>query len=378
MQVFKLFFHIIYRYKLSVFVSLFIAFGFSIMFVKSGGSDFKVQKADIAIIDNDQSTASKALSNFLDESTNVKAIHEDKIEEAIFYKDIEYVLYIPKGFEVSIQQGEKIKLEKKQVEQSMSAFVVDNFVQAYVNTLHNYLTYGNKTLDNAIQATNVDMAIKIESESVHSNKPTGIHYYFNFLAYSFFIVLISAIATVMIALNRSDIKRRNTVSPVSNVKMNISIGFASTIFGIFIFTISTVFAYLMFSKGMQSLGAYLYLINLAVLLIPATGLAYLISSAIKNPEAINGISNIVCLGLAFLGGSFVPQEMLSESVLNVARFTPTYWFVNSNDRIMALTSLDAKYVQPIYFNMLILLGFGVIFFSVALWFTNQQRKNIVS
>ena len=33
------------------------------------------------------------------------------------------------------------------------------------------------------------------------------------------------------------------------------------------------------------------------------------------------------LGLAFLGGIFVPIEIFSDSVLQVAKFMPTYWYM---------------------------------------------------
>jgi len=378
MQVFKLFFQIINKNKISVFMTLIIAFAFSILFVKNTGDSFTIQRANIAIVDNDNSEASKALTNYMEERTDIKDINSEDIEEAIFYQDIVYVLYIPKGYEEAIKANEEIVLEKKQVPDSVSAYVVDNYVDTFTNTVRSHYVYAsNPIMKEAIQKANVDLALEVTLESVTGEDKEPIQYFFNFLCYSFFCSLIWGLGVVMIAMNKVDIKRRNAVSPISNLKMNIQLALGASIFGIVLFGLSCLFAFTVFGEGMKTIGSYLYLINLVVLIFPCLGLAYLIASAIKKPEAINGISNIVCLALAFLGGCFVPQVMLSESVLTIAKFTPSYWFVNTNDKIFALTSLNDKALFPIYQNMLILLGFGVVFFTLAFMFNKIKRKNIL-
>ena len=45
------------------------------------------------------------------------------------------------------------------------------------------------------------------------------------------------------------------------------------------------------------------------------------------------IVNVLSLGLSFISGVFVPQAMLGEPVLRIARFLPTYWYVRCNHLI---------------------------------------------
>lgn len=378
MQVFKLFFQIINKNKISVFMTLIIAFAFSIMFVKTSGDSFTIQRANIAIVDNDNSEASKALTEYMSERTDIKDIDEADIEEAIFYQDIVYVLYIPEGYEDAIKANEEIVLEKKQVPDSASAYVVDNYADAFSNTVRSHYAYASTpSMKDAIKAANTDLELEVTSESVTGEDKEQIQYYFNFLCYSFFCSLIWGLGVVMVSMNRVDIKRRNVVSPVSNLKMNVQLALGAGVFGAVLFGLSCLFAYTVFGDGMTATGSYLYLINLAVLVFPCLGLAYLIASAIKKPEAINGVSNILCLALAFLGGCFVPQSMLSDSVLTISKFTPSYWFVNSNDKIFELTSLTEKTLTPIFQNMLVLVAFGVVFFALAFIFNRIKRKNVI-
>ncbi|MDL2276056.1 ABC transporter permease [Breznakia sp. OttesenSCG-928-G09] len=377
MQVFKLFFQIINKNKVSVFMTLFIAFAFSIIFVKSNGDQFVIQKADIAIVDKDQSESSKALIKYMAGNTNVKDIDEDMIEDALFYQDIEYVMYIPKGYEGQIKQNKEIALEKKQVPDSASAYIVDSYAESFTNTIRGYYAHGDVSIKEAVKKANKDLALEVSSENIVGEKTEPIHFYFNFLCYSFFCSLIWGIGAVMVSLNKVDIKRRNVVSPISNLKMNVQLSMGAGVLGVVLFVVSVIFAYVFFGDGMKATGSYLYILNLVALLFPCLGLSYLIGSAIKKAEAINGISNILCLGLAFLGGCFVPQSMLSDSVLMVSKFIPSYWFVNSNDRIYNLTSLDAKFVDPIFQNMAILIGFGILFFVLAILISKKTRKNVI-
>ena len=43
------------------------------------------------------------------------------------------------------------------------------------------------------------------------------------------------------------------------------------------------------------------------------------------------ISQIFGLGMAFISGCFMPQSMLGNGILTVAKFLPAYWYVKAND-----------------------------------------------
>ncbi len=58
----------------------------------------------------------------------------------------------------------------------------------------------------------------------------------------------------------------------------------------------------------------------------ALAITYLVSQLIKNDSTMNMIGNTVSLGMSFLCGVFVPMEFLSDTVIKIAHFLPTYWY----------------------------------------------------
>jgi ABC-2 type transport system permease protein len=77
--------------------------------------------------------------------------------------------------------------------------------------------------------------------------------------------------------------------------------------------------------------------------------------------------------MTFLCGVFVPQSIMSKSVLSFGRFLPTYWFIRANDAIGEISSFTADSLRPIYGSILIQLGFAVAIFSVTLLLSRERR-----
>ncbi|MDH6366854.1 MULTISPECIES: ABC transporter permease [unclassified Breznakia] len=377
MQVFKLFFRIIYKNKWSVIVTLLIAFAMSFMFVQDSASSSIETKAKVVIADQDQSEASKALTTYLKDKVELQDVKEADIEDAMYYRQVDYVLYIPKGYEASLDSQAVIELEKKQLPDSSSAYVVDSYVTNYTDTLYAHATYGNSDIKDVIKATNEDMKEEIAYTGVQQKDDLPINFLFNFLNYSFFSGLIAAIGIVMIELNKTDIKRRLMISPISNKSYNFQIALATITLGAIFVLCSTAYAYGVFGNAMKAIGSHLYILNLACIVVPSLALGYLLCVFVKKREVIGGMQNVISLFLAFVSGSFVQQSLLTDGVLTVAKFTPSYYFVRNNDLIFELTKMDSKQLTPIYQNMGIVLLFGVVIFIVAFIIQKQKRKNII-
>lgn len=377
MQVFKLFFRIIYKNKWSVIATLLIAFAMSFMFVQDSASSSIETKAKVVIADQDQSEASKALTTYLKDKVELQDVKEADIEDAMYYRQVDYVLYIPKGYEASLDSQAVIELEKKQLPDSSSAYVVDSYVTNYTDTLYAHATYGNSDIKDVIKATNEDMKEEIVYTGIQQKDDLPINFLFNFLNYSFFSGLIAAIGIVMIELNKTDIKRRLMISPISNKSYNFQIALATITLGAIFVVCSTAYAYVVFGNAMKAIGSYLYILNLACVVVPSLALGYLLCVFVKKREVIGGMQNVISLFLAFVSGSFVQQSLLTDGVLTVAKFTPSYYFVRNNDLIFELTKMDSKQLTPIYQNMGITLLFGIVIFVVAFIIQKQKRKNII-
>ena len=57
----------------------------------------------------------------------------------------------------------------------------------------------------------------------------------------------------------------------------------------------------------------------------------IIGNLANNSDALNGVVNVLSLGMCFLGGAFVPLEEMSTGVKKAGQFLPVYWYETVND-----------------------------------------------
>jgi ABC-2 type transport system permease protein len=126
-------------------------------------------------------------------------------------------------------------------------------------------------------------------------------------------------------------------------------------------------------KNSFNLNTVYFILNSFGFAICGASISFLIGNLVKSQSAISAVSNVITLGSSFISGVFVPQELLGSSVLKIASFTPTYWFVRANDSIAALTQFDFTHVKNILSYILIELGFGLAFFAIALVIGKKRR-----
>ena len=80
------------------------------------------------------------------------------------------------------------------------------------------------------------------------------------------------------------------------------------------------------------------------------------------------------MGLSFLGGSFVPLELLGDSVLQVARYTPSYWYNHAVEAISGLVRFDSQALGPVSFPWPFKPASPPLVFSVALVISKFRRQ----
>ena len=90
-------------------------------------------------------------------------------------------------------------------------------------------------------------------------------------------------------------------------------------------------------------------------------------------NTVNMVANLLGLGMAFLGGVFVPQNMLSAQVLMVGRFFPTYWYIRINNMLAGFST--EAYDSKVYWMAIgIELLFAVAAFTLVPVVTKMNRQ----
>ena len=116
------------------------------------------------------------------------------------------------------------------------------------------------------------------------------------------------------------------------------------------------------------------IINSLVFTFCATSIAFFLGTLITNKDAINGLVNIIALGSSFLCGVFVPQTWLPDTVLKIAHILPTYYYVNTNDRVATLEHINLTTLKPIVINTSIIIGMSIIFIILANIVSKKKQK----
>lgn len=380
MTVFNTFWKVINKYKgtIILFTVMLVAFGGINTTSSNNSLDFTNNKPDILIINNDQNKGlTKNLISYLKENTNVKNIkEEEEIDDALFYRQVNYIIYIPKNYRNDILSGINPKIDIKTTGDYDSS-LAEIILTRYLKTQEVY----SKTTSNEeelIGKINTNLKTKSEvsiTSTVNTDKTSKASRYYNFASYSIMYTIIFIICMVLSSFNEKVIKKRTIISSMNYKTHNKLILKASFLYSIIVWLLFMVLGIILFPDTIISLRGLIYTINAFVFTFASLTLALLISSLSSNKNIITGIANVVCLGSAFLCGAFIPTTWLPETVIKISRIFPTYWYVNSNDLLTSLEKINLNTLEPIIINMLVVLLFSLIF--IVLTNIISKKKQIV-
>ena len=103
MTVFKTFLKVLNKNKFVIilYTIILLLFGGINMQTSENSTNFVASKPDVLIINNDENIGiSKNLSDYIEKNTNIVKVedNEDAINDALFYRDVNYIIYIPKHY----------------------------------------------------------------------------------------------------------------------------------------------------------------------------------------------------------------------------------------------------------------------------------------
>ena len=147
MQVYKTFFKIAKKYLssciiyFSIFIVLLIAM--SKLGTETTNSRFEADTVDFAVIDNDNTTASEALLDYLTGKHKLVTLDDysnESLQDYMYYEKIEYVLIIPEGYEANLLSGKTENIISHSMKtDSAKGFFFNQDVSAYLDCLKLYL-----------------------------------------------------------------------------------------------------------------------------------------------------------------------------------------------------------------------------------------------
>lgn len=381
MTVFKTFFRIVNKLKPTIilYTALLIIFGAVNMKTSDNNINFVNSKPDILIINQDVNKGlTKNLIDYMKKNSNIMKVenNEEKINDALFYREVSYVIYIPKDYRKNVLLGKNPKLDIKKTDE-YDAHLSEMMLKRYIK-LQNIYNKEAGSEDELITLINDnindDVNIKITSK-VDASKTYNIAYYFNFASYSILAIIIYIICLVLCSFKEENISKRINISSINYKSHNNKILLASIVFSSIVWLLFVIIGVTIVGDIMFSLRGLISIINSLIFTFCALTLSILISSLTNNKNAISGIVNVIALGSAFLCGAFVPAEYLPSSVLNFAHILPAYYYINSNDLLKNIDVINISSMQPIIINMVIIIIFSILFIILNNIVTRKKRKS---
>lgn len=366
MTIFKACFKILLKNKilLCIYFAIFVTMSLSMLSNKVDNEELSYDKktVKVSVINEDDSVYADSLIEYLENNSNIIDIVEsdEGISDALFYRYTEYVVRIPKGFGAAIKDNGEVSLDKYEVSGSYSGIFMDSMINEYVAKMK---IYGPDVPDK------IETTVNMKGEE---NNESNAVYAFNFSAYAIMAIVIFGVGALISEFNQSDIKMRNKISPVSEVKLGVYQILCSFLFTVIVWLLLTAVLILALRNEGMSTAVYYMILNMFVFCISSLALGFLVSTIVKSVNGRTIMTNVIALGFSFIGGVMVPLDMISSEVKIIGSFTPAYWFVSANEMLDEAASFAFADMAEIWRNMGIELLFAAAFLAAGL----AARKNI--
>ncbi len=375
MPVFKLCMRIIKHNLPALGIYLIIFLGISAIFATNMSKEedpaFSQSKIPMTIISEEDSPLIQGLKEHLSHVAEFVDIDDETeaIQDALYFREVIYILRIPSGFTQNFMQGNFQTMEKTVIEDATNVYYIDLAIEQYLNTARLYV--GVEDIDESLLVNKVledlseEIEVKVTTQISNQSTRNFTIQYFNYLAYGLFSILILGVAFTMFILHDTDIKNRNASSPIPIGRIVREHILANIVFA---FVVYAFFLLALFVLGVRefSVMMLLFMLNAFVFTLCALGISFVIGSLVKSKAAIHAVANVIALGLSFLSGVFVPQFLLSDSLLKVASFSPVFWYVRANETIGQMSNITADQLVIPLQSMGIQLVFAMTFLSIAL------------
>lgn len=381
MTVFKGFLKVLNKCKgiIILYTAMLLFFGaFSLQTSDDNNVNFENVKPSIAIINYDENKGvTKNLIKYLEKNSELKSIEndKDKIDDALFYRDISYVIFIPENYRNDFLNGKNPKIEIKKTGDYNSSYA-NMLLEKYLKTANIYQNEitNEDDLISKINETLNDSVIVNVTEKQSKTSLEKAAYYYNFANYSMLAGTIYVICLILSNFNDRNIKRRTIISSMDYKKYNRILVLSSMLFAVVLWALYVILSFILIKDAMISLNGIYYIINSFVFTICTISIAFFISSLVKEKNAINGIVNVVALGSSFLCGSFVPVMWLPDFVLKIAHIFPSYYFIQNNEILKKLKIVNISDLNDVFVNMGIMILFMILFIIITNIISRKKMK----
>ena len=342
MTVFKTFLKVLNKYKgtLILYTVILIFFaGFNIE-ANDTGTDFVSSKPDVLIINQDEEVGiTKSLVHFIENHSNIVPIKdtEEARDDALFYRDVNYIIYIPAHYREDFLAGKNPVIVVKSTGDYQSS-LAELLLTRYLKLAEFYraIETDEETLIAQIETTLSKEPVVEMTSHLDRNQLEKATRYFNFANYCILAGCIYVVCFILSSFKTKGVHKRTIISSTNYKTFNRKLLLSNALFAFVLWAFYIVLGIILVGDVLLSMHGIFYAINSFLFTLCALTIAFLIGNAIANKNAISGLVNVIALGSSFLCGAFVPMEWLPDKVLAIAHILPSYWYIKTNEYLKGL------------------------------------------
>lgn len=379
MTVFKTFLKIVNKHKFVIilYTVILIVFAVSNMKTSDNSTSFVASKPDVLIVNNDEGEAlTQNLVDYIEKNCNIIDIaeNEEARDDAVFYRDVNYIIYIPKNYSKDFLNGLNPEIEIKSsgdYQSSLAEMMLTRYIKVaniYQKETPNENELINKINDTLSNEAEIEITSKLDTDNL-----SRATYYYNFLNYSILAGGVYVICLILSSFREEKIRKRVIVSSMNYKKHNRQLLLANGLLLAVLWIFYVVLSFILVGDIMFTYNGLILIANSFVFAICVLTISFLLGNLINNKNAINGIVNVVALGSSFLCGAFVPVEWLPDSILKIAHILPSYWYIQTNELVETLEIANFEILKPVLINMGVILLFSLLFVVATNIITKRKR-----
>lgn len=382
MIVFKTIFKLIYKLKGLIILYTLMLFGITILNETANKevNNFTESKPDIIIINKDNEYLSKNYIDYMSKHSNLRkdidTNNDEEINDALFYRDINFVVYLDDSFTKDILNGKSPNVKIKTTKDAASTYekmMLDSYIK-YALIYKDY--YSGDSLTEKLNNTLEDHTKVSLKTELNINELQKVSNYYNFLNYAFLAGCVYVISMILSCIKEENVYKRTIISSYDYKKYNKIVLLANSILVIGMWILYIIASIIIFKGLMFSLNGILYMINSFVFAILSLVVGFCIGTITQNKNALGGIVNVVALGASFLCGAFVPLNYMPNYVITIAHVLPSYYYISNNEIIKTTENLTSEVIKNLSINILIMIIFIIILMLVTNYI--NKKKQIIN
>ncbi len=340
----------------------------------TGITNFTATKPQVLVYDHDESEISKNLTKYIYDRSNQPKIadRDDGLDDALYYNNVDYVIFLEKDFGKKVANGEKPKIEVKSAK-NYDAYLAETILNRYMGVVNSIAPASETEIVKSAEVvlkneTKAELTTKIDTTAL-----SNLARFFTFLNYPIIAGLVFMVAYTTASFKREMTKKRMMVSATSYRSINSKLLIYNYGIAMILLVMYIVLGLILNGDMMFTSYGWLMILNAAFMSVFATTFALLLTNLLHSNNAILAVVNVTAIGSSFLAGVFVPIEWMPEAVVNLGRILPSYYYTNSNTVLTSIEEFNFETLQPVFINLAVLLGATIITIIINNILTKKQK-----